>query len=70
MFKGLLFHGFVLSVWCARCLTVGAVGRVVFCGCGILGLLRLSLCVLSGGHAAVPAERPAVLNLNSNGLKL
>lgn len=58
MFKGLLFHGFVLSVGRGgiHCLTVGAVGCVVFCGCNILGLLRLSLCILSGGHAVVPAE--------------
>lgn len=58
MFKWLLLHGFVLSIRCSgiHCLTVGAVGCVVFCGCGIFGLLRLSLCILSGGHAAVPAE--------------
>lgn len=55
MFDGLLVHGFVLFVGCSvvHCLTVGAVGCVVFCGCGILGL---SHCVLSRGHAAVPAE--------------
>lgn len=58
MFEGLLFHGFVLSVGCraVHCLTVGTVACVVYCGRGVLGLLRLSLCVLSGGHAAVPAE--------------
>lgn len=58
MFKGLLVHGFVLFVGHSgiHCLTVGAVGCVVYCGCGILGLLRLCLCVLSRGHAAVPTK--------------
>lgn len=55
MFKGLLLHGFVLSGGVHR-LTVGAVGCDVFCGRGVLGLLRLRLGVLSGRHAVVPAE--------------
>lgn len=68
MFKGLWLHGFVLSIGCGTIhfLTVGAVGCAVLCGCDVQGL---GLCVLSGGHAAVSAERPAVLNLNSNRLK-
>lgn len=58
MFKRLLFHGFVLSIGCgsAISLPVVAVGCVVFRVWGIVGLLRLSFRVLSGGHAAVPAE--------------
>lgn len=70
MFKVMLFHGFVLSVsrGAIKNLAVGAIG-CVFCGCGIQRL-RLNLCILSGGHAAIPTERPAVFNLNTDGLKL
>lgn len=58
MFAGVLLHGFVLLVGggAVHRLTVAAVGRVVFCGRGVLGLLGLRHSVLSRGHAAVPAE--------------